>query len=141
MKGIPNNLTSLIGIVTSFTHEERKVLRLFKMDPFEIALGVCSLMMTVVGQIDASTFPIERLVTQFGGLGLAVWLVIHHTMVTIPNMQKQHQEERAATLAQFEKMFEEKRKAYQAQLDIQRTDFIETMTKLQCKYHNDKPGS
>jgi hypothetical protein len=102
----------------------------------EHILGGAALLMTLFGIIAQVEVPTawQGILTQFGGLGLAVWLVIHHTMVTIPNSQKEfreerqailkaHQEERAETLAAFNKTLEEKRLAYVAEVDRQRSEF------------------
>lgn len=83
----------------------------------EAITGTISLLMTLTGftlaQVDSSMGgAIVGLVTQFGGLGLAVWLVYQHTTVTIPNMQKEHREERQAALLQFKEQLDEQRKEY-----------------------------
>jgi hypothetical protein len=66
---------------------------------------------------------IVSLLTQFGGLGLAVWLVYYHTTVTYPNMQREHREERQAALMQFK-----------AEIDLKRTEYLESLEKLTVQY-------
>jgi hypothetical protein len=79
----------------------------------EETLGVASLILTtagmLLGQLDPSLGgAFVSVVTQFGGLGLAVWLVFHHTTKTIPDMQKEHRAEREASITQFAKELERK---------------------------------
>ena len=78
----------------------------------------------------AETAGIPALVTQFGGLGLAIWLVIHHTMITIPTMQKLHREERTQDLELFKQTLNEKLLEHSAELDRQRQAFLDG----HCKY-------
>jgi hypothetical protein len=60
---------------------------------------------------------IVGLITQFGGLGLAVWLVYQHTTVTIPSMQKEHREERQAAWINFKAEIDDRRKEYLSSLE------------------------
>lgn len=66
---------------------------------------------------------IVSLLTQFGGLGLAVWLVYYHTTVTYPQMRKEHREEREAALL-----------AFKAEIDLKRKEYLESLEKLTVQY-------
>jgi hypothetical protein len=116
--------------------------RVIKEDLMEASLGAASLAsalgynlyhMFAQASVPASASIVEIL-GQLGGFGIAVWLVIHHTMVTIPRMTKEHREERAEILARFEKNLEEKRLDYQRELQEQRKEFAAMLEKASCKY-------
>jgi hypothetical protein len=88
----------------------------------EATLGTSSLVVTafgaIVGQLDPSLGgAFVSVVTQFGGLGLAIWLVYIHTTKTIPDLQREHREEREAAIAQFTGELERKRQEYTASLN------------------------
>lgn len=108
----------------------------------ELAIGVASMVVGAIGMLAQVEIPvspamtISQLVSQFGGLGLAVWLVIHHTMITIPSMQKSHAEERRELFASFQKTLDEKRKDYAAEIDRQREEFAVMLSRFQCKVEN-----
>jgi len=63
---------------------------------------------TILGQLEFPAGSIAGMITQFGGLGLAVWLAYHHTTVVIPNLQKSHREERKEDLLMFKEALKEK---------------------------------
>jgi hypothetical protein len=90
---------------------------------FEAFTGTLVLGITFTGwilgqtEIAASGGTIVGLITQFGGLGLAVWLVYQHTTVTIPSMQKEHRQERQAAWADFKAEIDAKRKEYLESLE------------------------
>jgi hypothetical protein len=85
-----------------------------------ISFGGWMLGQTEVGAMGGG---IVSLLTQFGGLGLAVWLVYYHTTVTYPNMQKEHREERQAALLQFK-----------AEIDLKRTEYLASLDNLTKQY-------
>jgi hypothetical protein len=113
-------------------------MKLFE-DGVELLLGAMSLLFYGLGILAQGELLLPnwtQLATQFGGLAFAVWLVIHHTTVTIPNMQKEHKAERLEAEAQFIKALEEKRRAYQEQLSAERMHFENYVEKISCKYRN-----
>ena len=73
----------------------------------------------IIGQAEVAAMggSIVGLITQFGGLGLAVWLVYQHTTVTIPSMHKEHREEREKALMEFKTELDAKRREYLDSLD------------------------
>lgn len=112
----------------------------------DIALGLLSIFTAIIGQAAVSD-EILSMITQFGGLGLAVWLTIHHTMVTIPRMEnrynemltameERHRQERVDMIAVFNKTLEEKRADYKSELDQQRISFAEMLGKASCRYED-----
>jgi hypothetical protein len=109
----------------------------------EVVAGIGSVIVTISGwliaQAELPSMPssINGLITQVGGLGLAVWLVYHHTTVTIPNMQKLHAEERTASQRGFERVLDEKRAEYFKELQTQRDQFSAMLDKMNCKYRID----
>lgn len=118
----------------------------------ERTLGIGALIATLIGklftlaQVDPSiggTF--IGIVTQFGGLGLAVWLVYYHTTTTVPQMQREFKEERqrllelhkAETDQQKQDYFEQMNKLsaqHREDLDSERREFLEALKNNQCKY-------
>jgi hypothetical protein len=96
---------------------------------FEAMTGSVSVALTMagwaIGQAEVGSVggSIVGLITQFGGLGLAVWLVYQHTTVTIPQMQKEHREERQAALLEFK-----------AEIDLKRKEYLESLQKLTTEY-------
>lgn len=95
----------------------------------------------VIAQADPGTLPalnipasVTGLITQAGGLGLAVWLVYHHTTVTIPGMQRLHAEERTAAQALFAKVLDEKREEYFREIERQREQFAAMIATIRCQY-------
>ncbi len=98
-----------------------------------------------VAQIEAvtgTTIPWADIVQQYGGLALAVWLVIHHTMVTIPRMQADSKAEREALVKAHREELDAKRADYMAQiadqaakhreeLELIRSDFMKQMDAIQ----------
>lgn len=100
----------------------------------DIALGLSSLMTMLIGQT-AITDAIPAMITQFGGLGLAVWLVYHHTMKTIPGLLETHRQERLELIMTFNKTLEEKRQDYKAEIEQQRKDFEQMLSRVACKAH------
>lgn len=91
---------------------------------------------------------VPGMVSQFGALGLVFWMVIHLTMVTIPGMQKRHDEalatlltmhktERAEMLSSFHATLDQKRDDYTKELDRQREDFDRMLAKFSCKARTD----
>lgn len=106
-------------------------------DGVELLLGTLALLLSglgIIAQAEVLLPSWAQLIPHFGGLAFAVWLVIHHTTVTIPNMQKEHKAERLEAEAQFIKALEEKRKAYQEQLAYEREHFREHLDKLSCRW-------
>lgn len=92
----------------------------------EIVMGAASAVVVFVGsllsqtaQTDPTLNPWVGIVTQFGGLGLAIYLVIHHTTRTIPDMQKDHRTERQELVT-----------AFSARCDKQETCFRESLEKI-----------
>jgi hypothetical protein len=110
----------------------------------EALAGIGSIAMTFAGwfiaQADPQTIPsnVSAIITQAGGLGLAVWLVYHHTTITIPTMQRLHAEERATSQAGFQKVLDEKRIEYFREIDKQREQFAAMITQINCKYRGDQ---
>lgn len=110
----------------------------------ESALGIGSFALTLAGwaiaQVDVPAIPtnVGGLITQAGGLGLAVWLVYHHTTITIPNMQKLHSEERTASQKGFEKILDDKRQEYFKEIERQREQFSTVMEKASCRFRGDQ---
>jgi hypothetical protein len=92
---------------------------------FEAFTGTLALTISFAGwvlgqsEIAASSGSIVGLITQFGGLGLAVWLVYQHTTVTIPSMQREHREERQIAWADFK-----------AEIDAKRKEYLESLQRL-----------
>ena len=93
----------------------------------EIIMGAASALVLFVGSLlsqaaqtaPASLDPWVGVVTQFGGLGLAIYLVIHHTTRTIPDMQRDHPTERQELVA-----------AFNARCDKQEACFREALEKI-----------
>ena len=118
----------------------------------EKTLGIGALVVTLLGklwsvsQVDPSiggTF--VGIVTQFGGLGLAVWLVYYHTTTTVPGMQKDFRDERTRLMELHKQEIDEKRKEYFLQLDkmaeqfkrdleAERGEFLEALRSSACRY-------
>ena len=92
---------------------------------FEAVTGALVLSISLAGwfigqtEVAVSGGSIVGLITQFGGLGLAVWLVYQHTTVTIPNMQKEHRAERQAAWVD-----------YKAEIDTKRKEYLESLERL-----------
>jgi hypothetical protein len=116
----------------------------------ETIAGAAAMAITGIGfmigqaEVAAAGSGIIGLITQFGGLGLAVWLAYQHTTVTIPNMQKEHREERIATAAIFKAELDLKRAEYLQSLDVltkqytqelheRRTEIIAAIRESACK--------
>ena len=94
----------------------------------EEALGIGSLVASgigiVIAQIDPGLGgPLLSILTQFGGLGLAVWLVYYHTTITIPNMQKEHRSEREAAIKEFKE-----------ELDVKRIEYLASIKELSHEF-------
>lgn len=94
----------------------------------EIAVGAMSALVWSIGYVLSQVaqsepanlgISVTGLVTQFGGLGLAIWLVILHTTRTIPKMQEDHRAERTEMI-----------KAFQDRCDKQETCFRESLDKI-----------
>lgn len=93
----------------------------------EIVMGASSALVLFVGSLlsqvaqteSPSLDPWIGIVTQFGGLGLAIYLVVHHTTKTIPDMQRDHRAERQEMVA-----------AFNARCDKQETCFREALEKI-----------
>ncbi len=115
-------------------------MKLFE-DGIELLLGSIALILSgagIIAQAELGTPGWAQLIPHFGGLAFAVWLVIHHTTVTIPNMQKEHRAERLEATAQFIAALEEKRKSYQQQLEYERAYFKSHVEKITpCKLKDD----
>lgn len=87
----------------------------------EVVIGVGALIVSGVGAVLAQADPalgssLMSILTQFGGLGLAVWLAYYHTTVTIPTLHKQHKEERIESIKLFTEQLDTKRREYLAAL-------------------------
>jgi hypothetical protein len=118
----------------------------------ERTLGIGAIVVTIIGklwamaQVDPSiggTF--VGIITQFGGLGLAVWLVYYHTTTTVPSMQRDFKDERTKLLEMHKLEIDEKRREYFAQLDkmaeqfkrdleAERGEFLEALRSSACRY-------
>jgi len=109
----------------------------------ESILGISSLGL-IVGHAIIAQAGIPQLdgllsiITSVGGPGLAVWLVYYHTTVTIPNAQKEFRAERAELLAEYSRQVNERREAYQNQIqDMLNNHQIEinrVIEKSYCKF-------
>lgn len=119
--------------------------RIIREDIIELTLGIAALASTISYNLYHSLFAqadvqvpssIYEIIAQLGGFGIAVWLVIHHTMVTIPRMMKEHREERKEILEKFDATLKEKRSDYAKELDQQRQEFARMLEKVSCKYQN-----
>lgn len=108
-------------------------------DPEELVLGTLSLITSGLSILAQAAVPDAwtSVLTQFGGLGLAVWLVIHHTTITIPRMQKDYKDERLEMLKEFENALVEKRQAYHAEIARQREEFADSLKLNICQYRKD----
>lgn len=117
--------------------------RLIKEDLVEVSLAAASLTATLgynlthmFAQATPASASLVEILGQLGGFGIAVWLVIHHTMVTIPRMTKEHREERAEIIATFQKTLAEKREDYKKELAEQRAEVAQMLERTACKYTN-----
>lgn len=119
------------------------LLRLIKEDFAELALGIATLTSTIGYNLYHYVFAqtevkipatIYEIIAQLGGFGIAVWLVIHHTMVTIPRMMKEHREERKEIIQKFDDTLKEKRTDYMRELEQRQQEFSRTLEKISCKY-------
>lgn len=101
-------------------------------DPIELALGVGTLLMSGVGILGQTGIldTGHSFLTQYGGIGLATWLVIHHTMKTIPGMETRHQTERLS----FQQILADERKEHAAEMERQRAQFADLMSRHQCRW-------
>ncbi len=88
---------------------------------------------TLIGLVTAwqlagveTSIPWANLVQQYGGLALAVWLVIHHTMVNIPRMQLEAKAEREALV-----------KAHREELDVKRADYLRQLSEQAAKHREE----
>jgi hypothetical protein len=119
--------------------------RMLRDDFSEVAIGFAALATSfgynlyhyIFAQVDPG-IPIPTsiydIVAKLGGFGIAIWLVIHHTMITIPKMMKEHREERKEALEQFEKALTEKRLDYKKELEDQRKEFGQMLERVSCRY-------
>ncbi len=112
----------------------------------EVAAAIGSLVLSIggwfIGQVELPAIPslpngVTSILSQMGGLGLAVWLVYHHTTVTIPSMQRMHSEERTASQHSFEKILDEKRTEYFREIERQREQFSDLINRTTCKYRSE----
>jgi hypothetical protein len=93
----------------------------------EIIVGATSALMLLVGKLLAQLPPVDpavgpatpwmAILTQCGGIGLAVWLVILHTTKTIPKMQDDHRAERAEMVKAFQDRCDRQEKCFSDSLD------------------------
>lgn len=115
-------------------------------DTTELVLGFLSIFASGAAYFaQADALPTwAQLIPHFGGLAFAVWLVIHHTTVTMPNVLKEHRqereamlnsfkEERAEALVEFHRVLDEKRQTYQQLLDAQSKQFAELLKEVTQK--------
>jgi hypothetical protein len=110
----------------------------------EIAIGVASLAWSGIyclSQIDTiieNTGPLSGgimgLLSQFGGVGLAVWLVIHHTTKVIPTMQKEFREERESLQTHHTAAIELLTGRHIKEMENRREDFKQMLEQVSCKY-------
>lgn len=111
----------------------------------EEIIGIGSLIVSGVGFLIAQTTPIipatginvTEFIFQFGGLGLAVWLVIHHTTITIPNLDKRNREEREAILEQHKLEREAALKTFKEELDLNRQEYMTVIKELTKEYSDE----
>jgi hypothetical protein len=113
-------------------------------------IGTASLVFSVagsmIGQIDGSAATgFVGIVSQFGGLGLAVWLVYHHTTVSMPNKEKEYKEERLLTLELHTKQLEDMRRdfllehkhvaeKFAADVQQEREKFLQAFRSAECRF-------
>lgn len=113
----------------------------------EMILGTSSLVWSFVYSFShlaqvGTPFPIPEsiqgglvdLLSQFGGLGLAVWLVYRHTTVTIPNMQIEHRKEREAAEEKHSKTLEKLTASHIEALDRKRQEYLAALPKVVCRF-------
>jgi hypothetical protein len=101
----------------------------------EISLGATSLSLAGISFIaQSSTLPEwAQLIPHFGGLAFAVWLVIHHTTVTMPSILKEHKDERLAIIAEFKKERIEALGEFHTMLEAQQRQFGEMLKEVSKK--------
>lgn len=105
----------------------------------EMLLGTLSLVAPALGLLAQTndvtgTWNVAGLVTQFGGLGFAVWLVYYHTTKTIPDLQREHRQEREAIQAKWLATLETKRVEYIAEMKAQRDSFEKALERITCRH-------
>lgn len=107
----------------------------------EIAIGAITILTQsalTIAQLETisplSGGTIMNLLSQFGGLGLAVWLVIRHTTVTIPALQKEHREEREVAAKVHAEVIQKLVLAHNEELDRRRAEFTSILEKTSCNY-------
>lgn len=105
----------------------------------EMLLGTLSLVASALGLVaqtneGSGPWNVTGLLTQFGGLGFAVWLVYYHTTKTIPDMQREHRQERDAIQAKWLVTLETKRAEYMAEMKAQREAFEKSLERIACRH-------
>jgi hypothetical protein len=103
----------------------------------ETALASASIASAAAGllaQIETPGIGIAALITQFGGLGFAIWLVYYHTTKTIPEMMREHREERAENEARWVSTLDAKRREYMEEMKAQREASERAIDRIACKY-------
>lgn len=101
----------------------------------ESAISIGAVSLTILGQIQEVTpGSIYEIVMTYGGMGLAVYLVLHYTHFTIPSMNKTYKEERQQILAAHDKAAEQMRKDFKEELTVQRSDFKQEIAEQRSNF-------
>lgn len=112
----------------------------------EELIGAGAMVVSGLGYIVAQVTPavpnlpdlnITELVFQFGGLGLAVWLVIRHTTVTIPSLEERYRKERETLLDQHKTEREASLKLFKDELDMKRQEYMQAIKELTKEYSDE----
>ncbi len=104
-------------------------------DETELGLGITSISLSALSFLaQTDTLPTwAQLIPHFGGLAFAVWLVIHHTTVTMPGILKDHKEERLEVIAEFKKERAEALAEFHVMLQQQQQQFAQILKELSDK--------
>ncbi len=89
-----------------------------------------------IGQVEAlhAIQPLIELLKQFGGLGLALWLVWYHTTKSIPNAQKESREERAQDREDHKAELIRQDEQHQIEMKNLQETFKEALQAVVCKF-------
>lgn len=104
-------------------------------DETELGLGITSILFSGLSFLAQSeTLPTwAQLIPHFGGLAFAVWLVIHHTTVTMPGILKDHKEERLEIINEFKKERLEALAEFHKMLEAREKQFAEMLKEVSRK--------
>lgn len=89
-----------------------------------------------IGQAEALGLfqPFMELLKQFGGLGLAIWLVWWHTTKTIPRMQEEAKQDRKELNEQHKNEMLRSEEQHKAEIEQLQVTFKESIQRMACQY-------